>query len=268
MYVSVLRHDTLTYFWAAGHPSPSSERVVADEDTQVGQQLPLASGRGRPDRAGAGDRGTNQSCRACRSATTHRGPGSRPRRSRAGSAGRPRWWQEALRGVRGSRRCWTGRRGGHRDHCRSDDCAESGEQATAEVLERIEPRHGALLDCEGFSPWFGAAAAVGWVIEATSRTSRSMSAHDVVRRPGAGEGVNQAVIASRLRRAGQNRCVLAVAWVFWGVAAGDWSADRRSGCRAWVSGPWWCAWVVRGLTAAAPSFGATCPGPRRPPPPG
>jgi hypothetical protein len=159
MYVSVLRHDTLTYFWAAGHPSPSSERVVADEDTQVGQQLPLASGRGRPDRAGAGDRGTNQSCRACRSATTHRGPGSRPRRSRAGSAGRPRWWQEALRGVRGSRRCWTGRRGGHRDHCRSDDCAESGEQATAEVLERIEPRHGALLDCEGFSPWFGAAAA-------------------------------------------------------------------------------------------------------------
>jgi len=31
---SPLRHDTLTCFWAAGHPSPTSERVVADEDTQ------------------------------------------------------------------------------------------------------------------------------------------------------------------------------------------------------------------------------------------
>ena len=38
-----LRHDTLTHFWATGHPSRTSERVVADEDTQVGQQVPLAS---------------------------------------------------------------------------------------------------------------------------------------------------------------------------------------------------------------------------------
>jgi hypothetical protein len=43
MYVSVLRHDTVTPFWATGHPSPTSDRVVADEDTQVGQQVPLAS---------------------------------------------------------------------------------------------------------------------------------------------------------------------------------------------------------------------------------
>jgi hypothetical protein len=42
-FVSPLRHDTLTHFWATGHPSPTRERVVADEDTQVGQQVPLAS---------------------------------------------------------------------------------------------------------------------------------------------------------------------------------------------------------------------------------